>query len=229
MKKRKRRSDRSGGVPLRSPGRLPSAQREDHRRFWAAIATGQSSEDAASLGGVSPAGGGRRIREAGGMPPAKSASSAKLPSKRYLQFAEREEIARQLERAVSTISRELRRNAATRSGGLEYRATTAQWHADRSARRPKPAQAGQAGGQSAAGAPGRSRCGAQTDRQRRPRSDGGRPGALGTRHTLDGIARRLQSMGQGSLRGGLRWSRSSVKNLLDRTREQGLLREADAA
>jgi IS30 family transposase len=34
----------------------------------------------------------------------------------------------------------LRRNAATRSGGLEYRATTAQWHAERSARRPKPAK-----------------------------------------------------------------------------------------
>jgi hypothetical protein len=32
---------------------------------------------------------------------------------------------------------ELRRNAATRSGGLAYRATTAQWHAERSARRPK--------------------------------------------------------------------------------------------
>src|SRR5262250_3653652 len=43
-------------------------------------------------------------------------------------------------RATSTISRELRRNAATRSGGLEYRATTAQWHADRAARRPKPAK-----------------------------------------------------------------------------------------
>ena len=28
--------------------------------------------------------------------------------------------------AASTISREVRRNAATRSGGLEYRATTAQ-------------------------------------------------------------------------------------------------------
>jgi len=27
----------------------------------------------------------------------------------------------------------LRRNAATRGGGLDYRATTAQWHADRSA------------------------------------------------------------------------------------------------
>ena len=30
--------------------------------------------------------------------------------------------------------------AATRCGGLEYRATTAQWHADRSARRPKLAK-----------------------------------------------------------------------------------------
>ena len=43
-------------------------------------------------------------------------------------------------RSPSTISRELRRNAATRSGTLEYRATTAQWHADRRARRPKPAR-----------------------------------------------------------------------------------------
>ena len=43
-------------------------------------------------------------------------------------------------RAASTISRELRRNAATRSGGLDYRATTAQWHAERAARRPKPAK-----------------------------------------------------------------------------------------
>src|SRR3954463_15197989 len=42
--------------------------------------------------------------------------------------------------APSTISRELRRNAATRGGGLEYRATTAQWHAERSARRPEPAK-----------------------------------------------------------------------------------------
>src|SRR5258708_655087 len=49
-------------------------------------------------------------------------------------------IARQLGRAASTISRELRRNAATRSGGLEYRATTAQWHAERAARRPKQAK-----------------------------------------------------------------------------------------
>jgi IS30 family transposase len=51
-----------------------------------------------------------------------------------------QEVARRLGRAASTISRELRRNAATRSGGLEYRATTAQWHAERAARRPKQAK-----------------------------------------------------------------------------------------
>jgi IS30 family transposase len=79
--------------------------------------------------------------------------SALPPSGRYLAFIDREqialwraqghgvrEIARRLARAASTISRELRRNAATRAGGFEYRATTAQWHADRAARRPKPAK-----------------------------------------------------------------------------------------
>ena len=87
------------------------------------------------------------------MPPSHLSPSAAAPTGRHLSFAEREhlalarargdgvrEIARQLGRAPSTISRELRRNAATRSGGFEYRAATAQWHADRSARRPKPAK-----------------------------------------------------------------------------------------
>jgi IS30 family transposase len=87
------------------------------------------------------------------MPPATLAPAAKPPSGRYLSFADREEIAlgraqghgvreiaRRLGRSASTISRELRRNAATRGGGLEYRATTAQWHAERAARRPKPAK-----------------------------------------------------------------------------------------
>ena len=87
------------------------------------------------------------------MPPSMFGLSAKPLSGRYLSFAEREEIAllrvqgysmqevaRRLGRVASTISRELRRNAATRSGGLEYRATTAQWHAERAARRPKRAK-----------------------------------------------------------------------------------------
>jgi IS30 family transposase len=79
--------------------------------------------------------------------------SAPPLSGRYLALTDREqialwraqghgvrEIARRVARAPSTISRELRRNAATRSGGFAYRATTAQWHADRAARRPKPAK-----------------------------------------------------------------------------------------
>jgi IS30 family transposase len=76
-------------------------------------------------------------------------TAAKLTT-RYLTFADREEIAlecargtslraiaRKLGRSPSTISREIRRNSATRSGDFDYRATTAQWHADRAARRPK--------------------------------------------------------------------------------------------
>jgi IS30 family transposase len=87
------------------------------------------------------------------MPPTHLAPSAPPLSGRYLSFAEREhlallraqdhgvrECARRLGRNPATISRELRRNAATRHGGFEYRATTAQWHADRAARRPKPAK-----------------------------------------------------------------------------------------
>jgi IS30 family transposase len=153
MERRKRRSDRSGRAPLRSPGRPPVAGREERRRFWVAIAAGLASEDAAAAADVPPAVGTRWFRKAGGMPPAMFRPSAKPLSGRSLSFAEREEIAllrvqghamqdiaRRLGRAASTISRELRRNAATRSGGLEYRATTAQWHAERAARRPKQAK-----------------------------------------------------------------------------------------
>jgi IS30 family transposase len=125
------------------------ARREHRQRFWEAIARGLSSEDAGVEAGVSPAVGSRWFREGGGMPSIGLAP----PSGRYLSFAEREEIAilhardhgvreiaRRLGRSPSTISRELRRNAATRSGSLQYRATAAQWHADRRGRRPKPAK-----------------------------------------------------------------------------------------
>jgi IS30 family transposase len=95
-----------------SPGRPSVAWREGRVRFWSAIARG-----------------------------------------RYLSFSEREdiaiwhalgadirEIARRLGRAPSTVSRELRRNASTRTYTLDYRASTAQWHAERRARRPKTAR-----------------------------------------------------------------------------------------
>jgi hypothetical protein len=181
----RRRSDRALRDKLRSPGRPGVARREDRRRFWALIATGLSSEDAAIGAGVSPPVGTRWFREAGGMPSSTFAPSSKPLSGHYLAFAEREEIAlalaqgfgvreiaRRLGRAASTVSRELRRNAATRSGGLEYRASTAQWHAERSARRPKARktcdQRGAAGVcAGSAGRPGRCpgrSCGSRADR-----------------------------------------------------------------
>src|SRR5947209_3659799 len=132
-----------------SPGRPSTARREDRVQFWEAIAGGLSSEDAAAHVGVSSAVGTRWFRESGGMPPI----SLVLVSGRYLCFAEREdiallhaqqlgvrEIARRVGRDPSTVSRELRRNASTRSDELTYRATTAQWHAERRASRPKVAK-----------------------------------------------------------------------------------------
>jgi DNA-binding CsgD family transcriptional regulator len=158
---RQRRSDRSGRGALPSPGRPSVARRENHRQFWAAIAAGCSSEDAAVEAGVSPAVGARWFRRAGGMPPSQLAPAAKPLSGRSLSFAEREEIAiwraqrhgvreiaRRLKRAPSTISRELRRNAATRSG------SGVPGHDRAMARRPlrPPSQTGQAGDQRAAAA-----------------------------------------------------------------------------
>jgi IS30 family transposase len=149
MSARKRRSDRAGRPAMRSPGRPTAGRREHRQRFWEAIARGRASEDAAAEAGVSAAVGVRWFREGGGMP---TVTMAPL-SGRYLSFTEREEItvlraqgygvreiARRLGRSASSVSRELRRNAATRSGGLEYRASSAQWHADRRARRPKRAK-----------------------------------------------------------------------------------------
>lgn len=139
-------AERTGRVPMRSPGRPQVNQRQARQAFWECIATGLSSEDAARACGISQPLGTRWFREAGGMSPI-----ALLPlSGRYLSFSEREEIAllraqqhgvreisRQLGRSPSTISRELRRNAATRGGTLQYRATVAQWKAERAAQRPK--------------------------------------------------------------------------------------------
>lgn len=109
-------SELTGRPVMRSPGRPPAGRREHRVRFWAAVARGQSSEDAAAEAGVSAVVGVRWFREGGGMP---SVSLAPL-SGRYLSFAEREEIAilrasgcgvreiaRQLGRSPSTISREL--------------------------------------------------------------------------------------------------------------------------
>jgi IS30 family transposase len=136
-----------GQIP--SPGRPTAAWREDRVRFWAAIARGDKTEDAATAAKVSSPVAFRWFRHAGGVNP-------RLPptvSGRYLSFAEREDIAlytaqglgvravaRKIGRNPSTISRELRRNASSRAYPPEYRASVAQWHAERRARRPKTAK-----------------------------------------------------------------------------------------
>ncbi len=143
---KKQAAARSYRGQMASPGRPTVAWRADRVKFWAAIAKGVKTEDAVVAAGVSSAVGFRWFRHAGGVNP-------RLPetvSGRYLSFAEREdialwhaqqvgvrEIARRLKRAPSTISAELRRNASTRTYQLKYKASVAQWHAERRARRPK--------------------------------------------------------------------------------------------
>ncbi len=146
--RRQWRADRALRPAMRSPGR-PDPSRVVQRQFWRLIATGITSAEAALAVGVSVPVGARWFRHAGGMPPI----ALTEPTGRYLSFEEREEIAilraqdkgvREIARAIGrdpgTISRELRRNAATRSGKQEYRATVAQWKAQQAAKRPKTAK-----------------------------------------------------------------------------------------
>jgi len=148
MGRRQQQADRALRPAMRSPGR-PIPARHVEREFWRLIAAGKSTEEASAGVGVSWPVGSRWFRHAGGMAPLPLAET----TGRYLSFEEREEIAllkarglgvraiaRELERDPGTISRELRRNAATRGGKPEYRATVAQWKAQTVARRPKPAK-----------------------------------------------------------------------------------------
>jgi IS30 family transposase len=149
MMKSSMKSKLSQRATRRSPGRPRAGSREQQHLFWLAVAKGVTTEEAACSSGISEPVGHRLFRECGGIAPGNLGPM----SARYLCFAEREEIAllkaqglgvrdiaRRVNRAPSTISRELRRNAATRSRGFEYRASTAQWHRDRRSKRPKIAK-----------------------------------------------------------------------------------------
>ena len=138
----------TGRAPMKSPGH-PTHPREVERLFWRDIAKGLSSTDAALAVGASQAAGSQWFRDRGGMP----TFMLDPISGRYLSFQECEEIAmlkaqgsgvreiaRRLGRSPSTISRELRRNAATRGGKFDYRASVAQWKSEMVARRPKTAK-----------------------------------------------------------------------------------------
>jgi transposase len=114
----------TGRGTMRSPG-APSHRVEIERQFWEHVATGITSEKAAEAVGVSHPVGSRWFRHRGSMP----LCISKPLSKRYLSFAEREEIGllcvqdlgareivRRIGRSPSTVSRELKRYAATRGG-----------------------------------------------------------------------------------------------------------------
>jgi IS30 family transposase len=148
MARRQQAADRAQRPKMRSPGRWGFPRRVE-REFWRRIGQGLRTAEAAQIVGVSEVIGGRWFREGGGMPPMTLAE----PTGRYLSFVEREEIAilraqgrgpreigRRIGRDASTISRELRRNAATRATNPGYRATTAQWKAEIAAKRPKEAK-----------------------------------------------------------------------------------------
>jgi len=120
--RRQQAADRAIRPKLRSPGH-PKYQRHVEAAFWEQIAKGLLAEEAAGVVGVAQAVGARWFHNAGGMSPFDLKFQ---PSGRYLSFAEREEIAvlkgqdkgvREIARAIGrdpgTISRELRRNAAT--------------------------------------------------------------------------------------------------------------------
>ena len=121
-------------------------------RFWAAIARGVSSEDAACEAGVSPAVGVRWFREGGGMPPVTLAPL----SGRYLSFAEREEIAilraqrvwgagdRASARsfAVDDLAGAAAQRRDSRRPVWSIGPSTAQWHADRRGAAPEAGEAG---------------------------------------------------------------------------------------
>src|SRR4051812_38081800 len=141
--------EEAGRARMRSPGR-PPVGRVDHRRwFWQAIARGDSSLEAAAFAGVSGLVGVRWFREGvagcGGHPSrAVGAVTVVCPARGDRAAARRGQgracDRQEHDRSASTISRELRRNAATRGGRLDYRASVAQWHAEQRGKRPKVAK-----------------------------------------------------------------------------------------
>src|SRR5579875_3139556 len=113
----------------------PPAPRAARVRFWEGIRAGLLPGEAIEAAGLS-----KRVRdwfaEAGGV----KANGPGPVSGRYLSLAQQKplrQIARELGRPASTVSREVARNS---SGTGSYRALAAQWRAEHRARRPKQAK-----------------------------------------------------------------------------------------
>lgn len=187
-------TEQTGRTPMRSPGRPSINQRAGQQAFWKCIAKGMQGEAAALACGVSQPLGPRWFREAGGMPPI----SLDPHSGRYLSFAEREElallraqhygvreIARQLGRSPSTISRELRRNAAARCS-IGPRLHSGKQNGPRSApKRPSSPKTSDCKSMCKTGLPARSQM-PRAGRFRAPMCRG-RDGAMVVERTGDGV------------------------------------------
>jgi IS30 family transposase len=128
----------------------PGSGPEVRERFWQARQAGLVTAEAAALAGVGRESGGRWVRQAGGIRPRPPTPR----SPRVLSAADRDEIAcgvaagdslraiaRSIGRAASTVSREVRRNSASKG----YRASTADRMAKARTGRPKPAKLAQHG------------------------------------------------------------------------------------
>ena len=126
-------------------GGRPPAPRDARVRFWECVRAGLGPSEAVAAAGLNWRAQ-RWFAEAGGV----KALGPGPVSGRYLSLAEREEIAvgvaarkslrqiaRELGRPASTVSREIARNS---SAGGSYRATAAQARAEVRARRPKEAK-----------------------------------------------------------------------------------------
>ena len=133
-----------------SPGRPSAARREDRLRFWEAIARGASSEDAAAAAGVSPAVGVEMVprgwRDAanlvgsavGALSVVRRAGGDRDPSRSARRGARDRSPAGSF--AVDDLAGAAPQRVDAQRTRLEYRATTAQWHAERRASRPKVAK-----------------------------------------------------------------------------------------
>ncbi len=153
MTRRRRRSDRSGRPPLFSPGRPVVAGRDEQRRFWAAIAAawrvrmrhsklvcrGLWEHDCSERQAAchQRCFGDQRSRRPGGISHLRSGRRSPFFA---FKAAPRGRLRAGSDEPLLQSRGSCGANAATRSGDLAYRATTAQWHAERSARRPKRAK-----------------------------------------------------------------------------------------
>ena len=117
-------TERTGRAPMRSPGRPGVNQRDAKQAFWARIAAGASSEDAALESGVSQPVGTRWFHEAGGMAPISMVGL----SGRFLSFGEREELAllNAQRLAIREIARRMR--SEERRVGKECRSRWSPYH-----------------------------------------------------------------------------------------------------